>query len=142
MCRSSVLFSLSPKLKILINRHYLHLMNCHRIKAKSVLISGTSDKATKRHEMSNPSSKQNKNQLSPSLSGARRLKTDLNTSENVFLQSCSRSRSSSPILPQKVAKSCETSKATGNSAIRCNEMFFFLLSFAIEKSFSQIIAKI
>ncbi|CRL00117.1 CLUMA_CG013398, isoform A [Clunio marinus] len=68
-------------------------------------------------KMSNSCAGKNKSQLSPFLD-ARRLKTDLHTSENVFLQSDSRSRSSSPILPQKLAKNCETSKTTGNSAIR------------------------
>lgn len=72
--------------------------------------------------MSGASAKQSKSQLSPSLN-ARRMKTDLKTSENVFLQSGSRSRSSSPILPQKTAKNCETSKTAGNSAIRCDEVF-------------------
>lgn len=104
-------------------------MNCHWIKTKSISYQWS----LKRHEteMNNSSVKQNKSQLSPSINGARRIKTDLKTSENVFLQSCSRSRSSSPILPQKVAKSCETSKATGNSAIRCNEIKFFFLSCSI-----------
>lgn len=76
-------------------------------------------------EMSNSSLKQpNKSLLSPSLN-ARRMKTDLKTSENVFLQS--RSRSSSPVSPQKAIKTCETSKAvTRLREIRCDEVYFFL----------------
>lgn len=67
-----------------------------------------------RHEVTNT------RLLSPSLN-ARRMKTDLKTSENVFLQSDSRSRSSSPILPQKTAKNCEIPKPTaGNGAMRCD----------------------
>lgn len=67
-----------------------------------------------RHELTNS------RLLSPSLD-ARRMKTDLKTSENVFLQSNSRSRSSSPIQPRKIIKNCEIPKPTaGNGAMRCD----------------------
>lgn len=70
--------------------------------------------------MSQSSAEKNKILLSPSLN-ARRMRTDLKTSENVFLHStASRSRSSSPSIPQKTAKASETLKATGNSAMRCD----------------------
>jgi hypothetical protein len=72
--------------------------------------------------MSESNEKPNKNQLSPFM-GARRIKTDLKTSENIFLQSTSTSRSSSPILlrHRKVAANYESSKqnaSSGNSANR------------------------
>jgi hypothetical protein len=53
-------------------------------------------------------------------SNVRRVKTDLQTSDNIFLQVNSRSRSSSPISPQKVSKrNCETPKISNNCIQRC-----------------------